>query len=147
MRKDIDAARQRLDLRARRRASRAAASRRRRRNSAWPSSPAASWSTRSPTRSASSASVRRSRAEDLLAIDETPAILFDQLAEDGIVTIGDEDAIPACWCPHLATLGANLAAPKYGAPFDVEVKQRHEAMLRKLTRGHETFETQRVDYF
>ena len=86
-------------------------------------------------------------AEDLLAIDDTLTSLFDQLAEDGILTIGDEDAIPASWCPHLAVLGANLVAPKYGAAFDAAVKSQHEAMLRKLVRGYETFETLRTEYF
>lgn len=86
-------------------------------------------------------------AEDLVAIDDTLSSLFDQLAEDGILTIGDEEAIPASYCPHLAVLGANLCAPKYGTAFDASVKVQHEAILRKLVRGYETYETQRVDYF
>jgi hypothetical protein len=85
--------------------------------------------------------------DDFHAIDDMLGALFDQLAEDSILVIGDEDEIPASWCPYLATLAANLCAPQYGTAFDVGVKQANEAILRKLVRGHETFEVQRTDYF
>src|SRR5262252_5513125 len=85
--------------------------------------------------------------EDLVAIDEMATSLFDQLAEDEIVTIGDDDAIPASWCPYLATLLANLIGPDYGAPFDPNIKLSAEAILRKLVRGKETYEPQTPDYF
>src|SRR5215813_5043084 len=86
-------------------------------------------------------------AEDVQAIDGILASLFDQLAEDEILTIGDDNSIPASWCPFLATLGANLAAPDYGGSFDVNAKQGAEAILRKLVRGKETFERQTPEYF
>jgi hypothetical protein len=86
-------------------------------------------------------------AEDLDTIDTMVPALFDQLAEDDILAIGDEEAIPASWCPYLATLLANLVGPDFGAPFDPSIKQGSEAILRKLVRGKETYEPQTPDYF
>src|SRR5262245_12865159 len=85
--------------------------------------------------------------EDLDAFRVQAIALFDQLAEDEILSIGDDDAIPASWCPYLATLLANLAAPDYGQAFDIAVKQANEAILRKLVRAKDTFERQTPEYF
>src|SRR5262245_17058889 len=85
--------------------------------------------------------------EDLDVLQDFATALFDQLGEDGILSIGDDDAIPASWCPYLASLLANLAGPDYGTAFDVSIKQTNEAILRKLVRQKETYEPLQVDYF
>jgi len=87
------------------------------------------------------------QVEDLVAIDTQCTALFDQLAEDEILMVGDDDAIPASWCPYLASLLANLSGPDYGLGFSVDIKQANEAILRKLVRGKETYEPQTPDYF
>jgi len=86
-------------------------------------------------------------AEDLTALNDTASMLFDQLSEDNILTIGDDDAINASWCPYLATLIANLAAPDYGQQSSNDVKVINESILRRLVRGTETYEPQTTDYF
>src|SRR5262245_38540032 len=86
-------------------------------------------------------------AEDLDVFEQFATALFDQLSEDEIVLIGDDEAIPASWCPFLASLLANLAGPDYGTAFDVSIKQTNEAILRKLVRQKETYEPLQVDYF
>jgi len=85
--------------------------------------------------------------EDLNVIDSYCTQLFDQLAEDEILTVGDDDAIPASWAPYLSSLLANLIAPDYGMPFQTDAKQAYEAILRRLVRQKETFEPLQVDYF
>jgi len=86
-------------------------------------------------------------AEDLAALDGMAGSLFDQLAEDGILMVADDDAIPASWCLYLAILLANLAGPDYGAAMSPDVKVVNEAILRRLVRGTETYEPQTPDYF
>lgn len=86
-------------------------------------------------------------AEDLKWFEDHYKMLAEQLAEDGVLSIGDDDAIPASWCPYLSTLLANICAPRYGAPFAPEAKFQNEAILRKLVRGPETYEPQTPDYF
>jgi hypothetical protein len=86
-------------------------------------------------------------AEDLDVIDRMVDALFDQLAEDEIMTVGDDEQIPASWSPYLASLLANLVGPDYGIPFTQEVKQVNEAILHKLVRVKETRETLSVDYY
>src|SRR5262245_61185530 len=85
--------------------------------------------------------------EDFDTINEYFDALADQLGEDEILTIGDESEIPASWCPYLAILLANLAAHEYGGAFSADVKAATEAILRRLVRQRETYETQQVDYF
>ena len=84
--------------------------------------------------------------EDLDVIDHMASALFDQLAEDEILSVSD-DEIPASWSPFLASLLANLVGPDYGIAFSQEVKVINEAILRKLVRAKGTFEPLVVDYF
>jgi hypothetical protein len=86
-------------------------------------------------------------AEDLDVIDRMASALFDQLAEDEILSISDEEEIPASWSPFLASLLANLIGPDYGIAFTQDVKVVNEAILRKLVRAKATFEPLAVDYF
>jgi hypothetical protein len=85
--------------------------------------------------------------EDVDFIDGRLGALFDQLAEDEILSVDDDDAIPSSWTPYLANLAANLCAPNYGAQWNDAVKVSQEAILRKLVRAKETRETVAVDYF
>src|SRR5262245_6098306 len=84
---------------------------------------------------------------DLDFINGPCSALFDQLAEDEILKIGNEDEITASWSPYLANLLANLCAFNYGAAYSPDVKVLQEATLRKLTRAHDTREPVAVDYF
>jgi hypothetical protein len=86
-------------------------------------------------------------ADQLTEYRNNASYLLEQLSDDGIVTIVDEDEIPASWAPYLATLLGNLAGPGVGVPFSLEAKQQTEAVLRKLIRGTVTFEKQTPDYF
>jgi len=86
-------------------------------------------------------------ADELAYFQRSYRFLLDQLAEDEVLTIGDDEAIPASWAPYIATLLANLCGPAYGVPFDVNTKLGTEAILRKLVRGKETFERQQAEYF
>ena len=86
-------------------------------------------------------------ADQLTKYESNAVMLFDQLDEDGILSISDTDNIPASWVPYLATLLGNLAGPGVGVPFSVQVKQQTEAILRKLVRGGQTFENLTPDYF
>lgn len=85
--------------------------------------------------------------EDFDTLDHYADQLFDQLGEDEILTIADEDSIPASLCPWLAILIANLAASEYGGQTDVNIKSSMEAIIRRITRQKETLEPQTVDYF
>jgi hypothetical protein len=85
--------------------------------------------------------------DDVDFIDGRLGALFDQLAEDEILAITDDDAIPASWSPYLANLGANLCALNYGGQWNDGVKISQEAILRKLVRAKETHEPVAVDYF
>src|SRR5262245_59605288 len=85
--------------------------------------------------------------EDYDTINQYLDALLDQLGEDDILLVGDDDAIPASWCPFLAILLSNLAAYEYGGQFDANVKASMEAILRRLVRAKETFEVQQTDYF
>jgi len=86
-------------------------------------------------------------AEDFATFKDFALSLFDQLEQDEILSLADLDDIPAALAPFLATLLANLAAPDFGAPFDMSVKEQNEAVLRRLVRGTVTFEPQTPDYF
>ena len=85
--------------------------------------------------------------DDLDFIDGQCDALFDQLAEDEILAIGDEEEIPASWSPFLGNLLTNLIATNYGGTFSDQVKIMQEAILRKLVRAKETREPLSVDYF
>lgn len=85
--------------------------------------------------------------EDVDFIDSQLGALFDQLGEDGILTINDDNEIPSSWSPHLAFLGANLCAFNYGGAWSSQTKIEQEAILRKLVRAKETREPLQVDYF
>lgn len=86
-------------------------------------------------------------AEDFAKFKEFSVALFDQLEQDEILSIADQDEIPAALAPYLATLLANLAAPDFGAPFDMSVKEQNEAVIRRLVRGTVTYEPQTPEYF
>ena len=86
-------------------------------------------------------------AEDHAKFLELSSCLFDQLEQDQILSLADLDDIPAALAPYLATLLANLAAPDFGAPFDMSVKEQNEAVIRRLVRGTVTYEQQTPDYF
>lgn len=85
--------------------------------------------------------------EDVDFINGRLGALFDQLAEDEILTVNDDNEIPASWTPYLANLGANLCASNYGGAWSSQTKIEQEAILRKLVRAKETREPVAVDYF
>jgi hypothetical protein len=87
-------------------------------------------------------------AEDSVKINQALDQLFDQLGQDGILSLGDDDTIPASWSPYLAMLAVNLLANDYTtSPFDPAIKAMNEAILRRLVRATETFEPQQAEYF
>jgi hypothetical protein len=86
-------------------------------------------------------------ADQLTQYENNAAMLIDQLAQDGIVSIADRDSIEASLVPYVATLLANLAGPGVGVPSSLQVKRETEAVIRKLTRGGQTFEQQTPDYY
>lgn len=85
--------------------------------------------------------------EDLDTIDKMVDSLFEQLSVDEILTVQDEDEIPASQFPFLGQLLANLVGPKFGIPFSKVVKDANEAILRRLVRSGPTREPLSVDFF
>lgn len=85
--------------------------------------------------------------EDLDVIDQMIDPLFEQLAADEILTIGDDDTIPASQFPFLGQLLANLVGPKFGLPFNKGAKDANEAIIRRLVRAGPTREPLSVDFF
>lgn len=87
-------------------------------------------------------------ADELTSWLEAWTSLREQLAQDGIVSIANDDMIPAALAPWLATLLGNLNGPgAAGIPTSLDIKSQTEAVIRKLVRSGETFEPQQPDYF
>jgi hypothetical protein len=86
-------------------------------------------------------------ADELAYFERSYRYLAAQLAEDEVLQIGDDDAIPDSWAPYIATLLANLCGPAHGVAFDLNTKVATEAILCKLVRVKETYERQITEYF
>lgn len=85
--------------------------------------------------------------EDEQTVDDLVDPLLRQLAIDGVVYIGDADAIEPEYFLPLGRLLANEAGPSFGIPKNEEAKRLDEAILRRLTAGRPTYQPLVVDYF
>ena len=85
--------------------------------------------------------------EDASAIGALVEPLLRQLSLDGVVDVGEPDAIATEHFLPLARLLANEAAPSFGAAFSLDVKLENEHQLRKLTAARATREPLKATYF
>jgi hypothetical protein len=85
--------------------------------------------------------------EDATTIGALLDPLTLQLSLDGIVDIGDTDAIPSEYFLPLARLLANEASPSFGAAWSRDIKLENEHQLRRLTSTRTTRETLRSTYY
>lgn len=85
--------------------------------------------------------------EDSDTLDNLVDPLVMQLDADGVVSIGDTDAIESTYFIPLARLLANEAAPSFGQEYSLDKKSLNEGILRRLTATKPTGETLRSLYY
>lgn len=85
--------------------------------------------------------------EDEQTVDDLVDPLLQQLSIDGVVYIGNPDAIEPEYFLPLARLLANEAGPSFGIPKNEDIKRLDETTLRRLTAGRPTYQPLVVDYF
>lgn len=86
-------------------------------------------------------------AEDSDTLDGLVDPLLSQLAADGIVYVGDTEAIELEYFMPLARLLANMAGPDFGSPINDAAKQEDERLLRRLTATKASSEPVKAEYF
>lgn len=85
--------------------------------------------------------------EDAAVISNLLDPLLRQLSLDGVVDIGDADAIESEYVLPLARLLANEAGPSFGFAYSREVKLENERQLRRLTATRPSRETLKTTYY
>lgn len=85
--------------------------------------------------------------DDEQTVDNLVDPLLRQLSIDGVVYVGDADAIDPEYFLPLARLLANEAGPSFGIPKNEDAKLLDERSLRRLTSGRPTYQPLVVDYF
>lgn len=85
--------------------------------------------------------------EDDATLDDLIDPLLAQLAADGVIYIGDSDAIEVEWFLPLARLLANAAGPDFGSPINDSARLMDEAILRRLSTAKATTATVKAKYF
>ncbi len=80
-------------------------------------------------------------------IDNLVDPLRDRLSADGVVEIGDLEAIESKYFIPLAMLLANDAAPSFGQAYSLDKKNEFERQLRRLSATRPTYETLRATYY
>jgi len=74
-------------------------------------------------------------AEDQDAVERKVDGLIEELAARNIVTVANDDQIPAEWFGPLAELLANECAPRFGRAKSAALREDAEARLKVMTRG------------
>lgn len=82
-----------------------------------------------------------------LQLSEKIDPLIMQMAVDGVCNVGDDNLIPSEWFDSIASLLANVASPDFGNQFDPNVKQVHEAYLKRLVSNKGNRAILESDYF
>lgn len=86
-------------------------------------------------------------AEDQETVDDMVDAVLADLAERGVVYVGNPEAIPVAIFEHLADCLAQAAAPDFGLPRDASVIAFAEGRLRVIAASRPSGEPQQTDYF
>ena len=84
---------------------------------------------------------------DAARIDLSIDPMLLQLSQDRIIDILDTAAIPSEFFFSLSVLLANAAGPGFGIPFSKDVKDMHEAYLKRSASTGASYDTLPLPYF
>lgn len=85
--------------------------------------------------------------EDLSTVDGMVDAFLRQLASDQVVTIANDEEIPADIFLPLGRLLANLAGPKYGLAINRESEIVDRAEIKRIIAARPTYEVLQTEFF